>query len=388
MSRILLLCAELGGFGGVERLIATLAPMLSSDHDVHVASFDPAGTEPGVPLTVSFHAIGGGSYTSLLARPMTYLTQILRLRRLERELGVDITISNLWRADLISALARGRPRRIALAHINVVGNPTNRLMLRLRPLVALIYRRFDRLVTVSNALARELSALYRLDPTKVRTIWNATTLPEIRSTPTATKRIVWCGRMVEEKNLLALVAAFAGLRSHHPDARLDLVGDGPERATVEAHAAARNLAVGDGAGDPPIIFHGRLADPSKVMADARVLALPSRAEGLPLVLVESLALGVPVVAADCPSGGVHEALGAKSPHDPARSLDEEVSCGLLLPVPKDDESIRRWTVAFDTILSNESKLLSWREGACLRAADFAPENILSKWTRLLNELQP
>lgn len=386
MSRILLVCAELGGFGGVERLIATLAPLLSSDHEVHVASFDPAGTNPGVPLTVPFHALGGDSYASLLARPITYLTQISRLRRLESALGIDVTISNLWRADLISALAGGCPRRIALAHINVVGNPTNRLMIRLRPLVSIVYRRFDRLVTVSNALARELTVLYRLDPAKVRTIWNAVARPQSVPPPATSNRIVWCGRMVPEKTLPALVAVFAGVRASHPDVRLDLIGDGPDRTTVLACAAERGLAVGTEVSDAPIILRGRLSDPSSVIAGAKLLALPSSAEGFGLVLVEAMALGVPVIAADCASGGVHEVLAAMSPHDPGRALNEEVAAGLLLPVPKDEATIERWSAALTNALSNEPKRVQWAKGALTRAAVFAPETILAQWSCLLTDV--
>jgi hypothetical protein len=54
-------------------------------------------------------------------------------------------LRNLWGADLISVLSGGNDRKIALCHINVVGNPTNRLMVSFRPLVAAIYRKFDAL---------------------------------------------------------------------------------------------------------------------------------------------------------------------------------------------------------------------------------------------------
>jgi hypothetical protein len=57
-------------------------------------------------------------------------------------------LRNLWGADLISVLSGGNDRKIALCHINVVGNPTNRLMVSFRPLVAAIYRKFDRVVAV------------------------------------------------------------------------------------------------------------------------------------------------------------------------------------------------------------------------------------------------
>lgn len=387
VSRILLLCAELGGIGGVERLIATLSPLLAQRHEVYVASFDPPGTAPGMALSVPFHSLGGGDDGRAPAlRVLTYLSQVRRLRRLERALAIDITISNLWRADLISALARGRSHRIALAHINVVGNPTNRLMIRLRPLVAAVYRRFDRVVTVSHALARELSALYRLDPTHVRTIWNPVARPAFAPSPATPARIVWCGRMVREKNVRALIQAFAAARTRHPSVSLHLIGDGPERGAITAVAANLGLLSGPPESDAPVILHGRLTDPSAVIAGAALLALPSIAEGFGLVLVEAMACGVPVLAADCASGGVHEVLAARSPHDPGRSEAEEVSCGWLLPVPTDEATRHRWTTALDTVLSDPSRRETYRTGALARAADFGADHILVQWEALLSEM--
>ena len=386
MSRILLLCAELGSVGGVERLIATLAPILSQEHEVQVASFDPAGTLPGVPLSVPFYPVGKERSRSALLRPLTYLSQVRRLRRLERTLKIDVTISNLWRADLISALVGGHPRRIALAHINIVGNHTNRLMLRFRPLVAYVYRRFDRIVAVSSALGRELTDLYRLDPSKVRTIWNPVVKLKPVSSPSRFQRIVWCGRMVREKNVPALVKAFAAVRLRFPDAVLDLVGDGPERSAIEATAALHDLKIGQRGSNASVIFHGRLADPAPVISEASVLALPSIAEGFGLVLVEALGLGIPVVAADCASGGVHEVLGARTPHDPLRCKNEELACGWLLPVPLDDDSVRCWATTLEMMLSDTRPQTLWRDGALARAEEFIPKRIGVQWATLLADV--
>jgi glycosyltransferase involved in cell wall biosynthesis len=381
MSRVLLLCAELHGIGGVERLLAGLSTLLAERHDVHVASFDPPGTAPGVPLTVPFHPLGSGRARPTALRLLTYAAQRRRLRGLESALQVDVTISNLWRADMVSAMARsgrGGPRRIALAHINVVGNPTNRLMLRLRPIVAAAYRRLDRIVAVSDALARELAALYRLPAERIGAIPNFVAVPGGPSgAPRIPSRLVWCGRMVPEKNLPALVEIVAGLAARGHAISLDVIGAGPERAAAERAAMPAPHA---------IHFLGQLADPLPVIARAAALALPSYSEGLPMVLLEALALGTPVMAADCAGGGVHQALRARTPHDPRRDGGEHVAAGVLLPIP--DTAARRdlWASELVSLLADAPRLASASAAARVLAADHSPEAVAAEWESLIAEV--
>jgi glycosyltransferase involved in cell wall biosynthesis len=105
------------------------------------------------------------------------------------------------------------------------------------------------------------------------------------------KRAIFVGRLSPEKGLMVLLEAFAALRARHPDAELALIGDGPARAEVEAEISR------GGFGDAVKLLG--FLPPEKVaeeLARADLLVLPSFAEGLPVVLMEALATGVPAVA--------------------------------------------------------------------------------------------
>jgi glycosyltransferase involved in cell wall biosynthesis len=104
-------------------------------------------------------------------------------------------------------------------------------------------------------------------------------------------RVVYVGRLSEEKNLLALVEAAARLRPRVA-ARLVLVGAGPLRESLEAAARAAGVAVEF----PGVVEHGRLPD---WLAAADAFALPSFTEGHPKALIEAMAAGLPCVASDC-----------------------------------------------------------------------------------------
>ncbi|CAA9482701.1 MAG: Glycosyl transferase, group 1 family protein [uncultured Sphingomonadaceae bacterium] len=116
-------------------------------------------------------------------------------------------------------------------------------------------------------------------------------VPARRSETDIEIRIVCVGRLSPEKGHLGLLDAFAELHARGLVGRLVLVGDGPERARVERHGAALGVS---GA----LTFRGRLNEQDTLaqIAGANLLVLPSFMEGLPIVLMEAMALGVPVVA--------------------------------------------------------------------------------------------
>lgn len=111
--------------------------------------------------------------------------------------------------------------------------------------------------------------------------------------------ILFLGNLIVHKGLSYLLRAMAGLGQDHPEARLLLVGSGPREA--ELRAEAQQLGIAD-----RVIFAGRAgyADIPGFLAACDLLALPSLNEGLPRVVLEAMAMEVPVVASRV--GGVPE----------------------------------------------------------------------------------
>jgi glycosyltransferase involved in cell wall biosynthesis len=109
--------------------------------------------------------------------------------------------------------------------------------------------------------------------------------------PQGSLRLLTVGRLVAVKGHGVLVEAVARLAGENVDVVATVVGDGPRRAELEA--LARDLGVAD-----RVRFAGRVGqdDIRRFYAEADVFCLPSFAEGLPVVLLEAMASGVPVVA--------------------------------------------------------------------------------------------
>lgn len=160
------------------------------------------------------------------------------------------------------------------------------------------------LVTVSEAFKRQLLS-QGIKTDRIAILQNAVNpdwVQRVRQTDAAAVRrelglegrqvILAVGRMSKEKAHNDLIAAFHILRASQPLASLVLVGDGPERAALEASAAEG------------VLFTGQQRDVSRFFAVADVMVLPSLTEGSPNVLLEAMACGVPSVATKV--GGVPE----------------------------------------------------------------------------------
>jgi len=114
------------------------------------------------------------------------------------------------------------------------------------------------------------------------------------STPSAKldeNRIICVGRLSPEKGQVGLLEAFAGISNGVPDAQLVFVGDGPEAADLSSRSQALGIA-------DKVSFVGRLGEQETLeqIAASDILVLPSFMEGLPIVLMEAMALGTAVVA--------------------------------------------------------------------------------------------
>jgi glycosyltransferase involved in cell wall biosynthesis len=105
------------------------------------------------------------------------------------------------------------------------------------------------------------------------------------------QRVLFVGRLDPVKGAALLLDAFAAARGRHPEARLEIVGDGPERPALETRARALGLG-------RSLRFLGYLSQDAvaRKLEEVDILVLPSFAEGVPVVLMEAMASRIPVIA--------------------------------------------------------------------------------------------
>ena len=170
----------------------------------------------------------------------------------------------------------------------------------------LSYKRADTIISQSEGMSRDVKDFMKADPEKIRLIYNPTVTPDIFEKAQQPTNHVWfdqhtapivlaAGRLKPQKDFTTLIRAFADVKQTIPEARLVILGDGPQRQELETLAA--ELGIADSVDLP-----GFQRNPYAFIAMADMFILSSRYEGLPNILIEALALGKRIVATDCESG--------------------------------------------------------------------------------------
>jgi glycosyltransferase involved in cell wall biosynthesis len=158
--------------------------------------------------------------------------------------------------------------------------------------------KYRRLATLSVLTRRDRRRyLEHLDekPPRVVFIPNAVTDMGGRRADLSAKTVITAGRFVRQKGYDRLIKAWAQVAPKHPDWRLRIHGEGPRKRWLET-------LIHDFGLEGVVALPGPAEDLGAEMAKASIFALSSRWEGLPLTLLEAMAVGMAVVSIDCPTG--------------------------------------------------------------------------------------
>lgn len=310
--------------------------------------------------------------TSLdLTRGRAEVRGVVRLAQIVRRWRPDVVHAHMVHAILLARAAR--PFAWPPVLVSTMHNQGERSRLR-----TLAYALTDRLGTlttnVCQAGAARFVAAGATPRQRMRSMPNGIEVERFAATPAARARVraqmgwgeafVWLavGRLVEEKDYPSLLRAFRTVRAHHPGAILAIVGTGELQAELEADRAALGLEDG-------VQWLGARTDVADLMAGADGYAMSSRTEGLPLVLLEAAAAGLPIVATDV--GGNAEIV-----------LDGHTG---LLVAPEDPEALA--SAMRRSMDAPKNVRDGWRAAALAHVrANFAIGPVADRWLDLFREL--
>ncbi len=288
------------GVGGVERVTVTLGKALAARGwrvTIVAFRFDDRALLEGLPPEIMVKELAFPANSTANAKA-------LRALFLAREVGVVV---NQWCLPWgVTRLLRRAGRGLGVGLVSVLHNiPDNngriaavrgpaRFLWRLLSGLSLraVYRGSDAFVVLSKRFEPIFRRMTGLAFTpRLRTIGNPLTLAPAAPAPKEDV-LLYVGRLEEtQKRVSRVLGAWRLLAPRFPGWRLEIVGDGPDRAALEAQAADL----------PRVAFHGFRA-PAPFYAKAKLLLLTSDFEGFPLVLPEAMAAGcVPVALGTYPA---------------------------------------------------------------------------------------
>jgi glycosyltransferase involved in cell wall biosynthesis len=409
----LLLIIPNRGLGGAQRVFHDHSVELSKQYQVTEVVFneDDADLYPSGNPVVSLGVAGGGSPW---AKAQNFWQRVQRLRELKKELACDVAISHLEGADYINLLSKGHEKVVLLIHGSKVHDRNISGVvgwLRKEILMPWLYRKADKVVTVSRDIIPEMADVFGVSRTKLLAINNSFEVEQVRALSRepleagmqavydAAPVLVTSGRLAVQKNQAPLLDVFAGLLKRQP-AKLVFVGDGELREPLVSHAESLGLRVYQVMRQPSqaltpeydVYFVGMQKNPFKYIRPATAFVFPSAWEGFPMALGEAMTCGIPVVSTDCPTGP-REMLAptTEAPELPLRQA-ERAEFGFLMPMLNEPASLSAdiacWTDTLELLLRDPAIREQLGTAARLRSNDFTPEHIFGQWKQLIANILP
>ena len=383
--------------GGMERVCVETARLLEDDYRVTLVIFDEGDAVYDVSgiRVVNLHLPSAGS---IAGRLINALRRAGRLKKLRREAKADISYSFGVSANLANVLSAGTGRTLTGLRCQTDMESPKK--------VKLFCSRSDMVLSCSREIMRQLHADYRYDRTchinnpldtdLIRQ--QAEEMPD--DMPFAQEAgiflIAAMARDDEIKGLWHLVKAFSLLHAERENTRLVILGAGDYARLKELCGA---LGVADA-----VAFPGVKTNPFPYVKAADLYVLSSNREGFPNALLEAMALGKPVIAADCRTGPreivlseeEQERLFQEQPDGASVRRIVEGAYGILVPdmrktpdydagnITEDDRTLFE---AMCMITEDEARARRCAEASVRRAGDFTPEKYREDLLKILENVK-
>ena len=243
-----------------------------------------------------------------VSRVLYALPKLIRYLKKNRP---DFMISSLSHSNIIAVLAvklSGTKTKILVKEDNTLSLASSNSLIKdwfVRFLVRFFYPMSDAVIAVSNGVKDDLVKNVHIRPEKIKIIYSPIITNEMFEkakepvlhpwfTSKSIPIIIAVGRLTNQKDFRTLIKAFSLVRKEI-EVNLVILGEGEERKSLEDFS--EKLGVSE-----YVYMPGLVDNPYKYMSKSDVFVLSSIYEGLPTVLVEALALGLPIVSTDCKSG--------------------------------------------------------------------------------------
>jgi N-acetylgalactosamine-N,N'-diacetylbacillosaminyl-diphospho-undecaprenol 4-alpha-N-acetylgalactosaminyltransferase len=375
VKKVAIFIYSLGG-GGAEKAALGLVDGLKDEFEIEILTVSPVQNYDAKDIKVTSlykHDFEGSALSKLLSifKLAASLSMYCKANK------IDTVVSFLSRPGIIAAFAKilhPKLRVIATEHTTLssyYGDSMPEKAMKL--LLFAAYKIANSVVAVSSGIKEDLVQNFGVNRGKISVIYNPIDIKKIKIS--ALQKVsqesdgfvfVTAGRLIDSKNFPFLFEAFRLLPSF---CKLWVLGDG------ELSGELRLMAVEMGLHER-VRFFGFCENPYSYFASADCFVMSSRLEGLPTVLIEALACGLPVISTDCKSGP-REILGGVN--NMLVSGIEKGEFGLLVSL----DSPKFLSIAMQKMIDEDGLRETFRANAQARAEFFSKEKSLEAYKNLI-----
>jgi len=312
--------------GGAERVFVNLLKEFDrSRFYLHMIVVNPTGPYlKTVPDDIAFHGLGYKKVSWAIPEIVNTI----------RKINPDIIISTLDHLNVALLLVKPFLPNKTLLFLRECNLTSCNLAIGFKNVVfRMVKKRLlkfaDRIICPANAIKNDLQINFGIRPDKMITIYNPVQVEVIRSNlqphdpgkHSSVYKIVSAGTLEHRKGFDLLINVMSKIVKKNNKVHLTLLGDGPEKENLRKQI--NSLSLSDN-----VRLAGYQKNPFIYFSKADLFVLSSRYEGLPNVMLESLACGTPVVAFNCPGGIdeiiVNESQGALVPENDVQALSKAI----------------------------------------------------------------
>ena len=299
MAKIGLLITKLNG-GGAERTAANLSSLFDEyGEEVYLITFD--GSNITYPYKGKLIDLSLGINKNVFDAIKKNIKRIIKVKKIKKKYNLDVCISFLDTPNLVNVLSGGKCKKIvSIRNYLSLEKPS---FIR-KQLIRFSSIRADKTVCISKNVEYDMRNFFKIKEKKLCTIYNPVdikSLLTIEEDYTFDKEfsdyfnIVTMGRLTYQKGQWNLIYAIKDIVVQYPKVRLYILGDGELKNELEELVKKLEL-------EEHVFFLGFISNAHKFLRQCDLFVLTSLFEGLGNVLLEAMALGLPVISTDCKSG--------------------------------------------------------------------------------------